>query len=242
MRQKDGAHTEVAAKWADAHNYSPAPRHRRRLILRWIRGLKFNDVLDAGCAQPYLLREISRRYHVPVYGCDFSEEVIAQNRLHFPQAQFEVVDLAVSRWPGERQFDLVICSEVLEHIEQWMRALSNVAAMARRYLLVTVPSGPVYPIDRYIGHYRHFSGQELCGEIAQLGFRIVRSRHWGMPMHTLYKMAINGINPHAMYESFGERAYGAGKRTIANLVYVLFFVNDLFDAGWQYLLLAERIR
>lgn len=230
----------VVAKWGDAHYYSPAPRHRRRLVLKWIAGLEFNNVLDAGCAQPHLLEEIFRRRRVPVYGCDFSEEVIAQNRLRFPQAEFEVVDLSVSRWPGERQFDLVICSEVIEHIEQWTKALSNVAAMARRYLLVTVPSGPMYPIDRYVGHCRHFTGGELSEEIAALGFRVARSRHWGIPMHSIYKMAINGINPHAMYESFAEGAYGIGKRMIASLVYASFFVNDLFDAGGQYLVLAER--
>src|SRR5947209_2086163 len=45
----------VVADWDDAHRYTPAPRHRRRLILKWVSGLDFADVLDAGCAQPYLL-------------------------------------------------------------------------------------------------------------------------------------------------------------------------------------------
>ncbi len=38
---------EVAA-WDDAHRYTPAPRHRRRLLLKLIGTLDFSDVLDAG--------------------------------------------------------------------------------------------------------------------------------------------------------------------------------------------------
>lgn len=232
----------AVARWADVHRWSPAPRHRRRLILKWIAGLQFDNVLDAGCAQAYLLEQILKRYRVSVCGCDSCEQVIAENRLRFPEAEFEVVDLSMSRWPGGRQFDLVVCSEVIEHIEQWDTALCNVASMARRYLLVSVPSGTIYPIDRYVGHFRHFAGQELDRQIEQLGFRTLRSRHWGVPMHALYKVAVNRINPHAVYEVFGEATYGLVKRTVANLLYALFFVNDLFDAGGQYVVLAEHIR
>ena len=47
--------TNVVAQWDDAHRYTPAPRHRRRLILDLLAGLDFADCLDAGCAQPFLL-------------------------------------------------------------------------------------------------------------------------------------------------------------------------------------------
>jgi len=234
--------TGVVAKWDAAHYYSPAPRHRRRLILKWIARLEFKDVLDAGCAQPYLLEEIAKRRQVRIYGCDVSEDVIAQNRRRLPQAEFEVVDLSGSPWPEGRRFDLVICSEVIEHIEDWTKALANVASMAARHLLVTVPSGRVYAIDRHVGHFRHFRGEEVNRELARCGFRVIRARHWGMPMHTLYKVLINNINPRAMYETFAEGRYSFGKRAIAEAVYLMFFANDLFRGGGQYLVLAERVR
>ena len=198
-------------KWDAAHYYSPAPRHRRRLILKWIAPLEFRDVLDAGCAQPYLLEEIAKRHHVAVYGCDVSAEVIAQNRRRLPGAEFEVVDLATSQWPGGRQFDLVICSEVIEHIANWADALRRVASMARCYVLVTVPSGRIYPIDRLVGHVRHFDRGELNRELERFGFSVLRAAHWGTPMHTLYKVLINRINPRMMYEEFAASSYGFGK-------------------------------
>jgi SAM-dependent methyltransferase len=230
----------AVAKWGDVHYYSPAPRHRRRLILKWIADLQFHDVLDVGCAQPFLLHAILKRHRVAIYGSDLSSEVIAQNQRMLPEAQFETFDLASSRYPNAKTFDLVICSEVIEHIRDWKTALANVAAMARRYLLVTVPSGHVYPIDQYIGHFRHFSGPELNQEIERLGFSLLRFRHWGVPVHSLYKFAINSIRPQTMYNAFGESAYGFWKQAFAALLYLLFFLNDPFDAGGLYLVVAER--
>jgi hypothetical protein len=227
-------------KWGDAHYYSPAPRHRRRLILKWIADLPFEDVLDAGCAQPFLLQAIWKRHRVPVYGCDLSAEVIAHNQRMLPEGQFAAFDLATARYPHDRTFDLVICSEVIEHIQDWQSALANVAAMTRRYLFVTVPSGRVYPIDRQIGHFRHFAGPELNQELEHLGFSLIRFRHWGAPVHSLYKFAINSISPQTMYSAFGESAYGLGKQAIAAFLYLLFFLNDPFPAGGLYLVIAER--
>ena len=233
----------LVTRWDAAHYFSPAPRHRRRLILQWIRGLQFGDVLDAGCAQPYLLQDIMRQRRVPAYGCDVSAAVVEENRRRCAGAEFAVVDLSRARWAGGRQFDLVVCSEVIEHIDDWRRALGHVAAMARRHLLVTVPSGHVYPIDRHVGHVRHFDGAELNAELERGGdFRVVRSRHWGMPVHSVYKLLINRINPRAMYETFAEGEYGLGKRALAQSLYVAFFANDLFRGGGQYLMLAERVR
>jgi len=40
----------TTAKWDDCHHYSPAPRHRRRLISNIVNKLDFNSMVDIGCA------------------------------------------------------------------------------------------------------------------------------------------------------------------------------------------------
>src|SRR4051812_47033319 len=152
--------TNVAADWDDAHRYTPAPRHRRRLVLNYLRGLDFADCLDAGCAQRFLLEAVADTFHVPGFGCDISDAVIEANQLARPDLAFRVLDLTQETWP-DRQFDLVVCSEVLEHIPDWRNALANLARMTRKHLLITVPSGPLRTMDRLVGHHQHFQGPEL---------------------------------------------------------------------------------
>src|SRR5205085_2853918 len=99
--------TNVAANWEDAHRYTPSCKHRRRLILDWLKPLQFSDCLDAGCAQAFLLQAIVQQFGVAGFGGDVSDEVIARNRLAQPDCSFEVLDLTRDVWPGGRQFDLV---------------------------------------------------------------------------------------------------------------------------------------
>ncbi|MEW6517397.1 MAG: methyltransferase domain-containing protein [candidate division FCPU426 bacterium] len=230
---------DLAAAWDDVHRYSPAPRHRRRLLGRLLSPLPFDSLLDVGCGQPYLLEEWRRRGK-RVAGCDVSPQVIEENRRRLPDAQFAVVDINRAAFPGRQRFDLVVASEVLEHLDDWRAGLENCCAMSQRFIVVTVPAGPRYAIDKMVGHRRHFAGPELAEALGRLGFRIVRMRRWGFPLHTLYKWLINSIAPERMYRSFGASRYGWGQKAASQLLYGLFFINDWFPWGQQLLLLAER--
>src|SRR5262249_32222445 len=157
--------TNVAADWDDAHRYTPAPRHRRRLVLNMLRGLDFADCLDAGCAQRFLLEGVVERYKVKGCGCDISDAVIEANQQARPDCEFAVLDLTRQTWSGDRRFDLVVCSEVLEHIPEWHTAVANLVRMARKHLVITVPSGPIRTMDKMVGHHQHFQGPELVAAL-----------------------------------------------------------------------------
>jgi hypothetical protein len=231
--------TNVAADWDDAHRYTPAPRHRRRLVLDLLRGLDFADCLDAGCAQRFLLEGVVERYRVSGFGCDVSDAVIEANRRARPDCEFEVLDLTRETWPGGRRFDLVVCSEVLEHIPEWQAAAANLVRMARKHLVITVPSGPIRLMDRMVGHHQHFQGPELAAVLEANGCTVRRVFRWGFPFHSLYKTLISRLAPDRLYTAFsGGQRYGPGKRLFSEALYRLFFANDLFRGGNQLLLHA----
>jgi SAM-dependent methyltransferase len=229
----------IAVHWDDAHRFSPAPRHRRRLLLKTIALLDFKNCLDAGCAQLYLLQEIVRRHHVTGYGCDISDQVIASNRSLAPDCNFITLDLATDVWPADRQFDLVLCSEVLEHIPDWKAALRNLARMSRKHLLITVPSGKIRHIDKLVGHHYHFNGQELEAELRSIGFSIKQIRRWGFPFHSLYKILINRFAADQIYASFTGVQYGFLRQLFCNALYLLFYLNG-FNSGNQLIVLAQK--
>lgn len=225
---------DAVASWDDAHRYTPAPRHRRRLLLKKMDELFFDDVLDAGCAQPFLLKEIVGKFGVRGYGCDVAECVLKENRAIAPECEFRALDLSKEVWRGGRKFDLVVCSEVLEHIELWKDALANVVRMAKAEILITVPGGPVRAMDRRVGHFRHFQGPELIQTLEALGCRVSPLTTWGWPVHSAYKAAISRVAPERLYGAFsGGNGYGIGKKVASELLYRAFFANDLFHRGHQ---------
>jgi hypothetical protein len=128
---------------------------------------------------------------------------------------------------------------VLEHIPEWQTAVANLVRMARKHLVITVPSGPIRVMDRMVGHHQHFQGPELVAALEAHGCTVRRVFRWGFPVHSLYKSLISCLAPDRLYTAFtGEQRYGPGKRFVSELLYRLFFLNDLFRGGNQLLLHA----
>jgi SAM-dependent methyltransferase len=211
-------------QWNDMIRYSPAPFHRRRLILELADEISFESVLDAGCGNAELLLAIARQRALRrVIGLDVAQSVTEGNRVAFPAFEFHHVDIGVTFLPIE--CDLVVCSEVIEHIVDWERALRHLRSMCARHLILTVPTGPVFPIDRMMGHHRHFSWDELSAGLARARFVVDRALRWGFPFHTLYKRAIN-LAPGASVERFSNGRYGSLDRMVARVLIALFYLNS----------------
>jgi hypothetical protein len=225
------------ALWDDAHRWSPAPRFRRKIILRLLGQLSFDSLVEVGCAQPYLLAEIAKRFpgrHLA--GADIAAPVVEQNARLFPSIDFLRIDIQTERLG--RAYDVVVCSEVLEHLPDYRAALHNLKAGGLGHLVVTVPASPLFPIDRHVGHVRHFPGRRMERALESEGFRIVRALQWGFPFHTIYKLIINETNPDAFVQAFSEGRYDFKKRLLSDLIYALFHLN-LYRLGWQKIILAS---
>lgn len=223
------------ARWDDAHRWSPASRFRRKIILRLLRRLSFDSLVEVGCAQPYLLAEIARRFpgrHLA--GADIAAPVIEQNARLFPFIEFSRVDIRTERLG--RAYDVVICSEVLEHLDDHRGALRNLKSSGLGHLILTVPASPLFPIDRHVGHVRHFPGRTMEQALEAEGFRVLQSWQWGFPFHSLYKLIINSTDPDAFVPAFCR--YDFKKRLLSELIYGLFHLN-LYRLGWQKVILAR---
>ncbi|MBI4641880.1 MAG: class I SAM-dependent methyltransferase [Candidatus Tectomicrobia bacterium] len=218
--------------------YSPAPRHRRRIIRRLLQTLRFDSLIDVGCGSGALLSELSLDNHdIKLAGIDISPYVIEQNRERFKKIQFYQMDIEKEH-PYER-FDVVVCSEVLEHTDDPGKVIANLKSLANRYLIMTVPSGKVYPLDKGFGHIRHFNGRYLKREIERDSFRISDLFLWGFPFHSLYKILIN-LAPHHTETLFSQSEYGLLQRMSSEVLHLLFYLN-IRGMGKQLFAVAERI-
>lgn len=182
----------------DAH--SPAAFHRRRLVVELAKRAApgARRLLDAGCGQGELLAELARAFAgARVDGADVSEQSLADTRDKSPGHELFRLDLAETSFDSAQAerlgvYDLVVCSEVIEHIPDHERAVENLRKLVAPggAVVVTVPGGKMSRFDELIGHQRHYRPATLKKLLRDAGFDVERVLAWGFPFHNLYRTAV----------------------------------------------------
>jgi ubiquinone/menaquinone biosynthesis C-methylase UbiE/uncharacterized protein YbaR (Trm112 family) len=105
-------------------------------LLEWIHGLKFESVLDIGGGEGYLSALIRDLFDPQVvHTCDLSVEA---NRRAWELFGIGGVSADASRLPfADGAYDLVVCSEVIEHLSRPALAIGEVMRVARKYAIVS---------------------------------------------------------------------------------------------------------
>lgn len=223
-------------QWGD-----PLLRHLTDCILRIADG-EGGSALDVGCGTGRVAVALARNGY-RVTGLDPEADVIAHARQLAADAglgiEYLVGELNHSspRFADER-YDLVVCSEVLEHIQPWEDVLGEIHRVLKhsKCLILTVPNDPgqFSALDTYAGHLRRFRWSELerglkgfAIEVAfTVGFPLTRMVHWAYTRFAL-PLLFREHRPDKMWRS-GSSYSGLG----ANLLYRAIQFDDLF-AGWK---------
>lgn len=221
-------------KWDDMKKYGPFSRHIRRLIKEIIRPLTFESVLDVGCGQGSLLAELRSKFsHIKPNGIDISPSAIELARMKVSDGRFWVLD--VTKEHTDEKFDLVVCSEVLEHIPDDTAALKNLADMTGKYLIVSTVQGHMRQFEaEEVGHVRNYAPGELVQRIEESGFRIIKVIEWGFPFYSpFYRDLLELTGSKGTTGDFGPI-----RRAISNAIYYLFMLNSS-KRGDEIFVLAE---
>ena len=224
---------EWADQWQDMKAYSPVARHTRRLILRALGRIPHDSLIDIGCGVDSLLQGLTDLDRPVRYaGVDFSEEAIrvAARRL---DARFSRLDIECE-WLDET-FDIGVCSEVLEHLQDDRAAIANTARMCRN-IVITVPGGPLTPASVGMGHVRHYTKTDLTEKLEAAGLRVVSIRAWSTPFHDPLYAWLRSQSP----DGATTGTYGPFRRALSTGLYLLFHLN-VVDRGHKLIAVAERI-
>jgi ubiquinone/menaquinone biosynthesis C-methylase UbiE len=139
-----------------------------------VAGVKPRCLLDAGCGTGHLLRAVLDQVTATqrVVGVDQAKAGIAQLERIVPTAEAIVGD--VFDLPFEaKSFDVVLCTEVLEHVRSPQLLLAELVRVCRRggRLVLTVPDGEV---DSFEGHVNFWSEAEFAALVGGAGQATVR--------------------------------------------------------------------
>ena len=125
-------------------NHEALPRVKR--VLGFLKGIQPESLLDVGSGRGVFLFPFMRAFPgVPVTSLDILEKRVALlSAIHDGgMDRLTAVRGSICDWPApESAFNVVTLLEVLEHIPDVQAAVTNAVRLARRCVVVTVPSKP----------------------------------------------------------------------------------------------------
>jgi SAM-dependent methyltransferase len=139
------------------------------------------DVHEVGCGEGEISMRLAGR-GMRVRGSDIAADVVAEARRRTAEAGLEIEYRQARIEDLEAPADsaeLVVCCEVLEHVDDPDRALEVLAGLADPWLLVSVPREPLWRVlnmarGRYLselgntpGHLGHWSRRGLVGWLSE---------------------------------------------------------------------------
>ena len=144
--------TDISYSSANHHKYT----HQNRLyqwhlqafldsVYALLERTHAQTVLDAGCGEGFVTQALAQKNpELRFTGMDLSAEAVAFAQQHFGElARFRTGNLYKLPF-SDNAFDVVLCSEVLEHLEDMDRAIAELKRVARHHVLITVPREPYF--------------------------------------------------------------------------------------------------
>jgi 2-polyprenyl-3-methyl-5-hydroxy-6-metoxy-1,4-benzoquinol methylase len=231
--------------------FHPANRYRYHLILRRLRRVvrPGMTLLDVGCGDAIILREIFDRLPgLQLYGCDISERVVSNNVTAYPAMHFFVADagsstfVANSRAVRQELYDVITCSEVIEHVANDLELVRSLSELLRPdgILVLTTQSGKRRRIDlELLHHLRHYRKSDLEAMLVSEGFNVLDSVHRGWPALSLQKVITNRFASVALEAAAGGTRPSPIVRLLMEIAYRTMLAS-FSPFGPQIVIVASR--
>lgn len=134
-------------------------------LLELLEFLKFESLLDVGGAEGYKAFLVRKIFGVSALSTDLSEEACKRADEIFGTGS-ESTDIHNMSYEDD-QFDVVICSETLEHVTDWKQATFELLRVAKKAVVITVPQDCKKLIERnkenkeIHSHIHHFDSDSF---------------------------------------------------------------------------------
>lgn len=142
-------------------------------ILNYVELTEPESILDVGCGEGLVMKKIREKYDdINITGLDISKENLDISKILNPDAKLVLGD--IYSLPFENNsFDLVICTEVLEHLKGPNKGLKEIRRVSKSNSVISVPNEPFFRIGNIMkfsylkelgntpGHLQNWSKNEF---------------------------------------------------------------------------------
>lgn len=151
-----------------------------------------STVLEAGCGEgtvtKFLYSEGKGKFKIKAF--DISDDLVKNASKQFPEIEFLTKNIYTLDEVNE--YDLVVCSEVLEHLEEPEKVIKLLLNASRKYVIISVPREPIWRVlnmcrGKYIsdlgntpGHIKHWSKSQFMNFLNENGANVV-ARSYPLP-------------------------------------------------------------
>ena len=122
----------------------------KSLLLEEVKRLKPESILDVGAGEGFTL-EMFRKHNVgkKLEGVEYMDDALSLAKKLHPQVKIRKGTIYELPYKDDT-FDVVICTEVLEHLEEPEKALKELKRVSRKYVILSVPNEPLFTIQRFL--------------------------------------------------------------------------------------------
>ena len=129
-----------------------------------------DSILDVGCGEGFTLNRLKENgIGKKLEGLEYLQAAIDLGKKTYPDIKITKGNIYELPY-RDNEFDLVLCTEVLEHLEEPEKALKELVRVSRKYLVISVPNEPFFMLAQMI------RGKNW----SRLGNDIEHINHWTM--------------------------------------------------------------
>ncbi len=132
------------------------------------------NVLEVGCGAGYSMQHLCKFFGPSVVysACDIDPELVTLTKQKNPAVECMTASIYELPYP-DHSFDIVVCLEVLEHLEYPDKALAELARVSKKYIVASTPHEPLWRVLNMVrgkywsdlgntpGHINHWSSKGL---------------------------------------------------------------------------------
>lgn len=184
-------------KYLNTNIEEPGTKYRKKEILKLLLKYKKRNcsILDSGCGAGELINFLIENKISPgtISGCDISDFIIKRNKKNLKKVNFFVCNLETGSNLGRKKYDIVICSEVIEHVRGWKDMIKNLSKLLTKdgTIILSTQSGKIFGHQLELGHLKHFTVDELCEELEKNQIAKKEAYTCGWPFMNFKNLLVN---------------------------------------------------